>query len=55
VKIWSARTGKLVRTFRGHTGLVSSLAFIDGRTLASGSRDHTVKLWDVSKLQEDPG
>jgi WD40 repeat protein len=55
VKVWSARTGKLVRTFRGHTGLVSNLAFVDGRTLVSGSRDHTVKLWDVSNLQEDPG
>jgi WD40 repeat protein/serine/threonine protein kinase len=55
VKVWSTRTGKLVRTFRGHTGLVSNLAFVDGRTLVSGSRDHTVKLWDVSHLQEDPG
>jgi WD40 repeat protein len=54
VTVWSARTGKIVRTFRGHTALVSSLAFVDGRTLISGSRDHTVKLWDVTQLEEVP-
>jgi WD40 repeat protein len=55
VKVWDSRTGKVVRTFRGHTALVSSLAFSpDGRRLYSGSRDHTVKVWDVSKLGANP-
>src|SRR5262249_12737560 len=27
VKVWDSRTGKLVYTFRGHIGLVSSVAF----------------------------
>ena len=53
VKIWDSRTGAAVVTFRGHTGLVSSLAFSpDGRSLISGSRDHTVKVWDVTRLGE---
>jgi WD40 repeat protein len=51
VKIWDARTGRLVRSFRGHAALVSSVAFSpDGRTLYSGSRDHTVKSWDLAQL-----
>ena len=55
MKIWDSRTGKLVRSFRGHTGLVSSLAFSpDGRRLVSGSRDTTVKVWDLTQLDEVP-
>jgi WD40 repeat protein len=51
VKVWDSADGKLLRTFRGHTGLVSSLAFTrDGRSLVSGSRDHTVKFWDMAQL-----
>ena len=55
MKVWDSRTGELVRTFRGHTGLVSSLAFSpDGQRLISGSRDHTVKVWDLTQLEERP-
>jgi WD40 repeat protein len=55
VRIWDSQTGKLVRSFRGHTGLVHSLAFTpDGKLLVSGSRDHTVKLWDMTPLKEAP-
>jgi WD40 repeat protein len=50
VKLWDAEAGGApVHTFRGHTKLVSSLAFSsDGRLLVSGSRDGTVKGWDVT-------
>ena len=56
VNVWDSRSGGApVRSFRGHTGLVSSVAFTaDGRRLISGSRDHTVKVWDVTALGELP-
>jgi len=40
---------KLLRTLEGHEDSVMSIAFDSaGRTLASGSGDDTVKLWDVA-------
>jgi WD40 repeat protein len=54
VKVWDSRSGELIHNFRGHVGIVGSLAFSpDGRRLYSGSRDHTVKVWDVSHLSEE--
>jgi WD40 repeat protein len=58
VKVWDARNEyRLARSFRGHTGLVASLAFAStpgGLRLISGSRDHTVKVWDVTPLSTLP-
>jgi len=41
-------TGRELRTLAGHKDQVTSVAFTpDGKTLASGSYDHTIRLWKV--------
>jgi WD40 repeat protein len=44
--VWDVSTGRKLRTLNGHKGSVNSVAFSpDGQTLASGSRDGTIKIW----------
>jgi WD40 repeat protein len=49
IRLWEPATGRLSGEFRGHTGLVSGLAYMpDGRYLVSSSRDRTVRIWDTA-------
>ena len=51
--LWDAETGALLRTFRGHTSGILSVAFSpDGTRVLTGSRDETAKLWDAETGQE---
>lgn len=47
IQLWSLETGRLVRSLQGHQHRISAIAFSpDGSTLASGSLDGTVQLWN---------
>eukprot|EP00123_Amoebidium_parasiticum_P003105 comp14400_c1_seq1/m.10506 comp14400_c1_seq1/g.10506 ORF comp14400_c1_seq1/g.10506 comp14400_c1_seq1/m.10506 type:complete len:238 (-) comp14400_c1_seq1:55-768(-) len=47
IRVWSRKSGVLVRTLEGHTDYVKALA-IAGTTLYSGGSDKTLRLWDLT-------
>jgi WD40 repeat protein len=53
LKIWDAKTGKLVANPKGHTYQVDCLAWTaDGKTLISGSDDHSIRTWNTTTWQQ---
>ena len=53
IKIWSAPTGEEVRSLRGHSAAVHSVAFSpDGQRLFSGSDDRTIRVWSTASGEE---
>lgn len=47
------QAGKVLRTLKGHTGMVWSVVLhTDGRQAATAFGDHTLKVWDT-KTEED--
>ena len=46
VRLWDATTGNLVRAYKGHSQMVSAVAFsADGQCILSGARDKIIR-WD---------
>ena len=53
-QLWDVQTGELLSTHAGHKNFVKTMAFSkDGKTLATGSWDGTILLWDWEKIVSD--
>lgn len=51
VRVYDWPRGKLLHTFTGHRGPVSTMRFTpDSKFLATGAQDTSVLLWDLSKI-----
>jgi WD40 repeat protein len=52
-KVWDAATGMSLLTLRGHTDRVRGVAFSpDGKRLGTASMDRSVRVWDLTVLDE---
>jgi WD40 repeat protein len=52
IQLRDATSGTLLTSLRGHTESINAFAFSpDGKTLASGSSDCTILLWDVTQVR----
>jgi WD40 repeat protein/uncharacterized caspase-like protein len=53
VLLWDVASGRDLGAFKGHGKGVTQVAFSrDGRLLASGSTDNTIRIWDVANRRE---
>jgi WD40 repeat protein len=51
IDVWDITGGRLLAQLKGHQAEVTSLKFApEGKTLASGSLDTTILIWDMSKF-----
>lgn len=51
VHLWRVDTGRCAKVLTGHTGLVTSAAFLSesNQNAVTGAHDRTVKLWDLER------
>ena len=53
VQLWDVATGREIAAIKGHGRGVSKVAFSrDGKLLASGGTDNTIKIWDFATRSE---
>ncbi|MFL9455235.1 MULTISPECIES: WD40 domain-containing protein [Nostocales] len=52
ILIWDISQGKCIKVIQGHNAWIWSVALsADGKILASGSQDETIKLWDTNTYE----
>lgn len=53
IKIWELKSGELLQRLKGHKYSVEAIVITsDNQKIISGSRDSTIKIWDISKLND---
>lgn len=53
IRVWDTRTGKIRKTFEGHTDRIAELRWIPGTNfIASAGMDRTVRIWDLDDVQD---
>ncbi|KAG1721081.1 quinon protein alcohol dehydrogenase-like superfamily [Suillus paluster] len=53
IKIWDAKTHKLIKILKGHTSAVGCLVWTaDGKTIISGSFDSSIRTWNTTTWQQ---
>lgn len=52
IRIWETQSRRLRHVLAGHDGPVHCVAFIDGKRLASGGDDGTLRFWDLDAGKE---
>lgn len=56
VKLWDVNKGQERETLEGHKGMIRTMAFSpDGRWLATGSQDQTVRFWAIHATGSQAG
>jgi WD40 repeat protein len=50
IVVWNSDTGEKIRVMEGHRDWVGSLVRVNSTTIASGSGDGKIKLWDMTTL-----
>lgn len=49
--MWDVDEGELIYNLKGHANHVTCLASLSNGCIASGSRDATIRIWELGKLQ----